>query len=58
MRDVLDVIVNWRGIPLTLVTKDDKTGVIQTYKNRQASTNDYCDVKVVDQACTWGRRPR
>ena len=54
MRYVLDVIVNWQGLPLTLVTKDDKTGVIQTYKNRQASTMDYRDVKVVDHSCTWG----
>ena len=51
---VLDVIVNWQGLPLTLVIKDDKTRVIQTYKNRRASMKDYRDIKVVDQACTWG----
>lgn len=54
MRYVLDAIVNWHGFPLALATKDDKTGVIQTYEHRRASTRDYHDVKVVDQDCTWG----
>lgn len=54
MRYVLDVLTGYYGKPIAMITKDEKTGVIQTYKSNRTLDEDYYDVNVIDQTCTWG----